>query len=107
MKGSHSFSVLQGKERQCYLTGAEYVPLEKHHIYFGKKQRAISDKHGFWVYLRPEWHRGNYGVHGKHGHDVDLLLKRDCQKKYEETHSRQQFIDLVGENYLDEKEETI
>lgn len=37
MKGSHSFSILQGKEKRCYLTDAENVPLEKHHIYFGKR----------------------------------------------------------------------
>ena len=104
MKGSRSFSVLQGKAKRCYLTDAENVPLEKHHIYFGKKAWTISDKHGFWVWLRPEWHRGMYGVHGKCGHNVDLLLKQDCQRKYEETHDREEWMRLIGKNYLEDED---
>ena len=104
MKGSHSFSILQGKGKRCYFTDAEGIPLEKHHIYFGAKERAISDKHGFWVWLRPEWHRGTSGVHGKNGHNIDLLLKRDCQRKFEETHSRKEWLELMKKNYLEDED---
>ena len=41
------------------------------------------------------------GVHGKNGHELDLMLKRHCQMKYEETHSREEFMALIGKNYLD------
>lgn len=100
MKGNYKFSILQGKGKRCYLTDAEGVPLEKHHIYFGTGLRKISDKHGFWVWLKPEWHRGTQGVHGKDGHKIDLLLKQDCQRKFEEKHSREEFVALIGRNYL-------
>lgn len=33
-KGSHTSSILTGKDKRCYLTG-ETRGLEKHHIYFG------------------------------------------------------------------------
>lgn len=100
-KGSHNFSVLQGKSKRCYFTDAETGALEKHHIYFGSGLRQISDKHGFWVWLKPEWHRGTQGVHGRDGHKIDLTLKRDCQRRFEQTHSREEFMAIVGRNYLD------
>lgn len=63
MKGSHSVSVLQGKEKYCYITGREYG-LHKHHIYYGTGNRAVSDKHGFWVWLIPELHNmSSEGIH--------------------------------------------
>ena len=30
----------------------------------------------------------------------DLQLKRECQEKYEETHTREDFMRLIGRNYL-------
>ena len=99
-KANHKHSLLQGKEKQCFITGASFCQLEKHHIYFGPGLRKISDKHGFWVWLTPEMHRGTDGVHGKNGHELDLRLKRECQKAYEEKHGREEFMKLIGRNYL-------
>lgn len=98
-KGSHTSSILTGKDKYCYLTGEERG-LEKHHIYFGAGLRQISDKHGFWVWLTAEMHRGTEGVHGRNGHETDLLLKRVCQRRFEETHSREEFMAIIGRNYL-------
>lgn len=99
-KGSHNYSILQGKSKRCYFTDTETGPLERHHIYFGAGMRQISDKHGFWVWLKPEWHRGTQGVHGRDGHKIDLRLKQDCQRKFEETHTREEFMAIIGRNYL-------
>jgi hypothetical protein len=38
------------------------------------------------------------GVH--FNRELDLRLKRACQAKYEETHSREEFIALIGKNYI-------
>ena len=104
-KGSHTSSILTGKDKRCYLTG-ETRGLEKHHIYFGAGLRQISDKHGFWVWLTAEKHRGTKGVHGRDGHEIDLRLKRACQRRFEETHSSEEFMAIIGRNYLpDEAEE--
>ena len=92
-------SILQ-TEKECYITGSTYN-LHKHHIYFGNPGRKISEKNGFWVYLTGALHnQSNDGVHGKNGHELDLKLKRDCQSKFEETHSREEFMKLIGRNYL-------
>jgi len=89
-------SILQN-EKRCYVTGA-HAPLHKHHIY-GGGNRLISEKNGFYVWLIPEWHNmSNHGVH--FDHEFDLRLKKECQKRFEEKHTRDEFIALIGRNYL-------
>lgn len=90
-------SIMQD-EKRCYVTKAENVPLHKHHIYGGPNRR-VSEANGFWVWLRPEWH--NMSDHGVHFNMVlDMKLKQECQRKYEETHTRDEFMALIGRNYL-------
>ena len=92
-------SIMQS-EKVCYVTGSTYN-LHKHHIYAGGR-RQISEREGFWVYLTGSLHnQSNDGVHGKNGHYLDMKLKQVCQRKYEETHSREDFLRLIGKNYLD------
>ena len=64
----------------------------------------MSEKNGFKVWLCQEHHEGTYGVHGSKGHDLDIYLKQVCQKKYEETHTRDEFINLIGRSYVEEAE---
>lgn len=91
-------SILQSRDKNCFLCGSYYC-LEKHHIYFGNPNRKISEKHGFTVRLCANCHRGvPYGVH--HNRCNDLWLKRQCQMAYEKTHTREEFIALIGKNYL-------
>lgn len=47
----------------------------------------------------------NVGVHGRDGHKVDLRLKQDCQRKFEETHTREEFMAIIGRNYLSDEAE--
>ena len=92
-------SILQSK-KECYLTGSTYN-LHRHHIYAGSR-RQISEREGFWVWLTGYYHnQSNEGVHGKDGHALDLKLKQDCQRKYEETHSREEWMAIMHKNYLD------
>ena len=86
--------------KECFITG-DTNGLHKHHIYFGNPNRRISENNGFWVWLRYDWHNGaSYGVHSNRAFDLDL--KQICQRKYEETHSRAEFMRLIGKNYLEE-----
>ena len=90
-------SILQD-EKKCYVTGAENVPLHKHHIYGGPNRR-ISEANGFWVWLTPYWHNmSDVGVH--FNRVLDTKLKQECQRKFEEDHTRAEFIALIGRNYL-------
>jgi hypothetical protein len=92
-----SKSILQ-TEKECYFT-KRTGNLHLHHIFYGRGLRQISDREGFVVYLIPELHNmSNDGVH--FNRELDLRLKRECQAKYEETHSRKEFIQLIGRNYI-------
>lgn len=91
-------SILQPDTRECYITGAT-DGLHKHHIYGGNPNRRISEEHGFFVWLRADWHNmADYGVH--FNKDLDRRLKQECQERFEETHSREEFMRLIGRNYL-------
>lgn len=89
-------SIIQ-KDDCCYICGSPRT--EVHHVYFGRNRKA-SDENGFIVRLCPEHHRGDYGVHGKHGHQLDMFFKRLGQIKFEKTHSREEFIKIIGRSYL-------
>lgn len=82
--------------KHCYICRLPYV--HKHHIY-GGANRSISEKNGFWIYLCPAHHNmSNKGVH--FDRQLDLRLKVLCQEKFEETHTREEFFQLIGKNYL-------
>lgn len=91
-------SILQD-EKVCFITGSIYN-LHRHHVYGGGR-RKTSEENGFWVYLTGALHnQSNDGVHGKNGHKLDMYLKQICQRKYEETHTREEFMQLIGKSYL-------
>lgn len=90
-----SSSLLQDT-KECFVTGRT-EGLHKHHIYFGAK-RKNSDKYGCWVWLVPEYHTGQHGVHSNP--EFNLQLKMACQKAFENHYSRVEFMRLFGRNYL-------
>lgn len=93
-----SDSILQ-TEKRCYITG-QTNNLHKHHIFAGGR-RKISEEHGFWVYLAGWLHnQSEHGVHGKNGHELDKMLKCHAQLAYEQNHTREEFIALIGKSYL-------
>lgn len=73
--------------------------LEEHHIFFGTGKRTLSDEDGLIVHLCPEHHReGPAAVHKNRL--ADLYVKAVAQAKYEETHTRDEFIRRYGRSYL-------
>lgn len=90
-------SIINNK-KECFICGAK-SNLEVHHIFFGNPWRKISDREGFTIYLCPEHHRT--GPEAPHqNREIDLDYKRLAQRCYEDTHSREEFIKLIGRNYL-------
>ena len=76
---------------------------DKHHIY-GGANRKVSEKHGFFVWLKHDLHNGNNpnAVHNNPNPGYDLMLKVKCQEVYEQTHSRAEFMALIGKNYRED-----
>lgn len=89
-------SIIQS-EKKCFFCQSPHV--EEHHLYFGAK-RKLSEKYGLKVWLCPAHHRtGPVSPH--RNREVDLELKMMGQRKFEETHTREEFMRIFGRNYLD------
>ena len=90
-------SIIQNN-KECYFCHTT-LNLHCHHVYGGVANRKISEKNGFKVWLCARHHNmSNESVH--FNHEMNLELKRLCQKEYEKTHTREEFMRKIGKNYL-------
>lgn len=98
-RNGYAPSIMQ-TEKECYITGSDYEPnLIRHEIFWGNGRREISKANGLWVWLLADWHTDtDYCVHNDD--KLRKRLERECQTKYEETHSREEFMRLIRKNYL-------
>ena len=88
--------------RTCWGCGG--FGTERHHVFFGTAFRKKSEKYGLTVHLCYRCHRDNrFGVHGQN-RELDKQLKKAGQKAFEVYHgTRKQFIDIFGENHLEDE----
>lgn len=93
-------SVIRGNEKGvCYLCGRS-GPTEEHHI-FGGPNRKLSERYGLKVYLCIPCHRtGKQSVHSDR--ETMMHLKQAGQAAFEKMHTRQEFMELFGKNYLED-----
>ena len=90
--------------KECYLCRKFYdicndVGLHEHHIYEGIANRRISEKMGAKIWLCGTHHNlSNDGIHFNKG--IDLEVKKEAQELFERKHSREEFMKLIGKNYL-------
>lgn len=96
-------SIIQD-EKECFLCRYLYdseniINLHDHHIFFGTANRTQSEIYGLKVWLCICHHTVGIGaVH--RNKDYDIILKEIAQKKFEETHTREEFIKIFGKSYL-------
>lgn len=88
---------IMSHKHECYVCGRT-SPLHLHHVYGGGSRKA-SDRAGFTVLLCQEHHTGRNGIH--FNKELDTAIKQTCQRLYEETHSREEFMTIIGRNYLE------
>lgn len=75
-------SLKQGDSMKlCELCGSNHL-VQRHHIIRGIGKRKQHENDHSTINLCWECHHGTYGVHGKHGKTLDLMLKQRLQKKY-------------------------
>ena len=85
-------------DKKCYVCNTKFN-IHKHHIYFGAN-RKNSETIGAWVYLCGNHHNQRRdGVH--FNPKLDQELKQLAQQKYEENHTREEFMSIIKRNYLD------
>lgn len=85
-------------EKECLVCGTTYN-IHKHHIFYGRANRKLSEKWGCWCYLCARHH--NLSTEGVHfNHPLDLKLKQHCQQVFEQDHTRQEFRAIFGKSWL-------
>ena len=90
---------LLSNEKKCLVCGCER-DIHRHHIFYGTANRKNSERDGCWCFLCGMHHNlSSAGVH--FNRELDLKIKRECQKKWEETYGdRDAFIRRFGKSYL-------
>ena len=91
-------------DKECYLCRKLFdicndVGLHEHHVFEGWGNRRQSEATGMKVWLCAKHHNmSEYGIH--FNKDLDLEVKQDAQRIFEQTHSREEFMQIFGRNYL-------
>ena len=103
---THKDSILQARDGRCYIcmkNGSDRIwpVLHKHHAFLGAN-RPIAEAEGLYVFLCPDHHEfGKDAVHKNY--EILREIQKDAQRAFEENHSRQQFMELMGRNYCIEE----
>ncbi len=102
-------SIMQEKNGRCYLCeklgyhAGIWSLMEEHHVFGGTANRKMSERYGLKVYLCVGHHReGPCAVHTNA--EMAESLKRDAQRVFERTHTREEFMQIFGKNYLYDEE---
>lgn len=102
----HKQSIMHCKDGTCYLcmklhgNYRTYPVVHKHHVYPGTRKNT-SEGEGFVVYLCPA--HDTCGPESVHHKPENLeLIQKECQRVFERTHTRQQFIEIIGRSYLED-----
>lgn len=84
------FSIFTNDLSKCYYCGKTGEKMDLHEVW-GGSNRQRSMKHGLIVPLCRTCHNNE---------NIIMFLRTKLQKEYEKTHTREQFICLIGKNYL-------
>lgn len=106
---THQQSILHKKDGTCYLCIRLHEDYRRHndiheHHAFGGPNRDASEATGLKVYLCPAHHLSGPEAAHVNIHSM-RLIQQDAQAAYERTHSREEFMHLIGRNFLTEENE--
>lgn len=96
-------SVFTDDMHTCWLTGQSGW-IERHHIFGATKMtRKHSEEYGLILPVEHSLHNeGPYGIH--YNAKLNRAIKQYAQRKFEEEHSREEFMLIFGKNYIDDEE---
>lgn len=96
-------SIVENTTEECYVCGA-VRPLERHHIYGGNPGRKLSERYGLTIHLCCFHHRDSKeGVHFNKA--LREQLQEEGQRAFEKIHTREEFLEVFGRNYITREEE--
>ena len=97
-------SIVENTTEECYVCGAAR-PLERHHIYGGNPGRKLSERYGLTIHLCCFHHRDSKeGIHFNKA--LRKQLQEEGQRAFEKIHTREEFLEVFGRNYITREEET-
>lgn len=87
------------EDEQCIICGG-ISGLQRHHVFFGNPNRRHAEEDGMWVWVCYYHHTASLNSFHEN-RQMDLKMKRYAQGIYEQTHTREEFIERYGRSYLD------
>lgn len=89
-----------------YWRNFRFFGSQRHEAFFGVRNRKKSIEDGLVVFLTYENHEGTYGVHGKNGHKINMMIKEEAQKRWCEYYKKteQDFRERYGRSYIKSSE---
>lgn len=95
-------SIIQEDSSKCFLCGrnGSSDPLEKHHVFPGNPNRKHSEEDGLFVFICGDRCHRNGKLSAHQSAVTAELLKVEAQKAYEDRHTREEFVQRYGKNYL-------
>ena len=96
-KVKYAPSLFNGQDdTECYLCGSNtYV--QRHECFFGRAYRNKSKKYGCWCNVCMKCHDK---IHFGKDKFLDIKLKQEAQKRFEEIYSHEKFIEIFDKNRL-------
>lgn len=91
------------RRKKCAMCGRSQkdgVTLTTHHVFHGRKYKKLSDKYGFVITLCWECHKRLHS-----SRVVDRMVQQTMQHEYEKTHSREEFVALMGRSWITEADD--
>ena len=85
------YSIFTNDMTRCYYCHTRTYKIDIHEVY-GGSNRQRSMKYGLCVPLCRKCHSNEMIIND---------LRKWCQREYEKTHSRNEFIKLIGKSYLE------
>lgn len=101
----HMRTIMHEKDGTCYLCMMlnddyrKYKYLEYHHV-FGGANRIHSEAAGLGVYLCMDHHNSGAAESVHANKEVRRRLQAEAQMIYERDHTREEFVEIFGRNYL-------
>ena len=92
------------RRKKCAMCGRSQkdgITLTTHHIFHGKKYKKLSDVNGFVITLCWDCHKRLHS-----SKVIDRMVQQTMQHEFEKTHSREEFIALMGRSWLTDVDST-
>ena len=102
---------------RCYYCGTT-ENVELHHCIHGNKEnRSLATQYHLLIGVCSNHHRGDNGIHGRYGKEMDLKLQAEAQRAWEQRRIRKgksqpdtvrdEWLAIFGKDYIKEFEDYV